>query len=1074
MRFRRVTAIGLVVALLVLGVVLLGRTGELGPESAARQEGLVQLLAPGRAVADFSDDPDFPLFAEGVIDEQTYLMLRDEQVAQLHGIPHTFAYNARTLAIQQMEQQEAALRGAELLMPTWVEMGPAPIPNGQTTSVSTPVSGRTIAIAIHPTDPDIVYVGTAQGGLYRTLDGGTTWTQLMDNALSLAIGAVAIAPSNPSTVFVGTGESHSSCDSFFGVGVYRITNADTSPLVEGPFNLDGGANDVFTGRAISRILVHPADANTIFVGSYSGIGGIGCAAPVAPPSAGLFRSTNALSGSPTFSKLTVATDNGGNNRVTDMIFEPGTPATMLVGIRAFTGPSGGGIYRTTNALDPSPTFSKTLDVNDTRIEFAINKVGATVTVIAATGESSGTLRRSTDGGVTWPATLPSATGFCGGQCWYDIGLAMDPANANVIYVGGASNSGAARVLAKTTNGSTFTDIDTGLHADTHAIVLAPSNANILYVGSDGGIWRSTNAGGNFTSLNNSQFSATQFQSVALHPVHPTFMIGGTQDNGTECLGVCGSNVDPNAWIRADFGDGGFALIDQNATNTTLVTMYHTYFNIQGAMGYAKVTATASAQDNGWTLYGCGFAGSIPNGFDCTDLVNFYAPMALGPGNPNTAYFGSNVLYRSANGGVTMSVVSQDPFDAAAGANGRVSAIGISPQNDSVRIVGLRNGKVFATTTGSTTLANVTPAGAPAAYVGRVVIDPNDSNTAYIAYAGFGVPAGQHVWKTTNLAGGAGTWVAAGSGIPDVPISAFVVDPADANILYAGTDIGVYQSTNGGTSWAPYGTGLPRVAVFDMAIHNGARKLRIATHGRGIWEIDLGNAAPNINQLSKTAAAGGPLVPSVTLTYTVQVVNSGGLTGTAVVTDTFPAGLSSPTCVGYDAAAGYNNTGDLQDTVDIPGFDQATYVCTTQVDSPVLDVSTTVTPTTVDAGETVTYTIVVTNVGNVDLTGVTVADPDIPAGNCDTNPTTPFTLVSGEVKTFVCPVVADSSVTNTTTATGMMTITNTATVSGTSAILVDSAVVDVTATATDQASVTVSGSTVYLPLIRREGAAAVPW
>jgi hypothetical protein len=550
----------------------------------------------------------------------------------------------------------------------------------------------------------------------------------MDNALSLAIGAVAIAPSSPSTVFVGTGESHASCDSFFGVGVYRITNADSAnPTISGPFNQDNGATDIFSNRAISRILVHPADPDIVFVGTYSGIGGIGCAAPVNPPPAGVYRSDNALSGSPSFEKLVVAIDNMGSNRVTDLIFEPGNPETMLVGVYALSSASGGGIYRTTNSTSPVALFTKTLDVSSTRIEFAINKVGSTVTVLAATGESNGLLRRSTDGGQSWPATLPGATGFCGGQCWYDIGLAMDPDDADIIYVGGATNSGTARILIKSTDGSTFTMIDQGLHPDTHDIRLAPSNSSIVYVAGDGGIWRSDNAGGSFTSLNNTDFSATQFQSLALHPTDPNFMIGGTQDNGTECLGVCGPNT----------------LIDQNATDTTNVTMYHTYFNVQGAMAYAKVTNSGNAQDNGWTRYGCGFAGSIPNGFDCTDLVNFYAPMALGPGNPNTVYFGSDVLYRSSDAGVTMSVVSQDPIDGPLVS--RVSAIGISPQNDNVRLVGLRNGKVFATTTGSSSLTDVTPVGAPGVYVGRVVIDPNNSNTAYIAYAGFGVAAGANVW-----------------------------------------------------------------------------------------------------------------------------------------------------------------------------------------------------------------------------------------------------------------------------------------------------------------------------------------
>src|SRR5205814_6167649 len=120
--------------------------------------------------------------------------------------------------------------------PAWTALGPAPIPLGQTFGgVEVPVSGRISAIAVHPTNPSIVYVGAAQGGVYRSLDGGATWTPLMDNALTLAIGAIAIDPLNPSTVFVGTGEGDRSLDSFFGVGLYRIDNADTNPVLSGPF-----------------------------------------------------------------------------------------------------------------------------------------------------------------------------------------------------------------------------------------------------------------------------------------------------------------------------------------------------------------------------------------------------------------------------------------------------------------------------------------------------------------------------------------------------------------------------------------------------------------------------------------------------------------------------------------------------------------------------------------------------------------------------------------------------------------------------------------------------------------------
>ena len=178
--------------------------------------------------------------------------------------------------------------------PAWTPLGPAPIPNGQTDPTEVAVSGRVTAIAVDPASDMIVYVGTAQGGLYRSLDGGANWTALMDSAQSLAIGAITIDPLNHDTVFVGTGEGNLSGDSFFGVGLYIIRNASTvSPVLSGPFN-SNGTSDVFTGRAITRILVNPADDNKILVSTASGVSGLSSESFSTLPQRGVYLSANAL------------------------------------------------------------------------------------------------------------------------------------------------------------------------------------------------------------------------------------------------------------------------------------------------------------------------------------------------------------------------------------------------------------------------------------------------------------------------------------------------------------------------------------------------------------------------------------------------------------------------------------------------------------------------------------------------------------------------------------------------------------------------------------------------------------
>ena len=772
-----------------------------------------------------AQEPDLPPGATA--DKGEYLRDREEHIGLLRGLD-TAKRDSRYKAIKQIEldEKQLAQRRSELNEPlpaTWVPLGPAPIP----ISASTSYSGRVSAIAVHPSNPNIVYVGTAQGGLYRSINGGATWISLLDSALSLSIGSVAIAPSDPTTVFVGTGEAALSSDSFFGVGIYRITNADTAPVISGPLNQNSSGTDIFTGRSVSEIIVHPSNPNILFATSANGIGGIGGSTIGAIlPNAGVYRTTNAMTASPTFEKLTIQGTLGESRSAIDAVIEPDNPNRLIITIVGSG--NDGGVYLTTNALDAAPAFTRTLTTGDGtnlgRAELAINKFGGVVTIYAATGTANGTLFKSVDGGASFVQAI--ANNFCNPQCFYDIAVAVDPTDANKVYLGGSPTL----VFGRSINGGmSFTNSSSGLHVDTQAFAIAPSDPNIMYFGSDGGIWKTTNLSATpipWTTLNNTSFSATQFMSIALHPVDRHYLLGGTQDNGTEFL-----EPDGLTWVRSDGGDGGFAVIDKNSLSPTNITAaYHTYFNrMNSQIGFNRAVTTDPNGDPIWAGFlGCGGAA---NGINCADSVLFYAPMVGGPGNPNTLYFGTNRLYRSINRGTTMTDVSGT-------LPARVSAISISPQNDDIRLVGTQTGRIFVSTTAAATAMTDITGSIPARYVGRVAIDPNDSNTAYVALNGYGLSSGQHVWKTTNLTTATPTWIAAGNGIPDVPVNAFVVDPANSQQLFAGTDIGVFRSTDGGANWIPFSDNLPRVAVFGMELQPTHRVLRIATHGRGIWEYNL--------------------------------------------------------------------------------------------------------------------------------------------------------------------------------------------------------------------------------------------
>lgn len=884
----------------------------------------------------------------GRIDREKYLRLRDEYVARRRGIEpgKPFDVSARGRAIEQMQRQEKGRLIESILNSgapppegadaAWTAIGPVTIPNGQAlNNGNIAVTGRVTAIAVDQSNASKIYLGTAQGGVWRSLDGGTTWTSIFDNAQTMAIGALALAPSDTTKLYVGTGEFNSCGDCFFGVGLYRIDNVDTTPTLVGPINptetIGNLTYGVFTGRGITKILVHPTDPATIFVSTARGISGAGANSLGLVPAIatrGVYRSTNAASAadSVTFQKLTVTTDNSpdspgtGNEDIPDMVLEPGNPNNLLVtAIGPFGSGLASGIYRST-AATTTAGFTRVLSLpNNARASFAINKIGSTVTVYAATSETptntngcstteSGALRKSTDGGATWSGQLTGGGGFCGSQCDYDMPIAVNPNDANEIYLGGDARNDpntCSDGMKKSTNGGvTFSRDDNGLHADSHALVYDGAGATI-FTGNDGGVWKrssSSSAGASWTNLNKTSLNTLQFQGIAVHPLDRNLMIGGTQDNGTEFQQTTTGN-----WRNAEGGDGGYALIDQSATDTTNVTMYHTFFNSTGEqIGFDRTFLTSClSQKDSWEFRGFGSLDSTTscdgtrfgatNGLNSGDNVLFYAPMALGPGAPNTLYFGTDRLYRSTDRGDTMTVVSQAPINSSAcgslGAPCPISSMAIWPQGDNVRMVGMASGDVWATSTGSSTLVNITsasfptnPNGSTNKFIGRVLIDPNNKNVGYVAFS-FYAAAGQGIWKITNLVAASGSspavpnWTVAGNGIPSIPINALAIDPANSNVLYGGTDIGVYSSTDGGANWAPFGTGLPRSAVFDLAIQPSNRILRAGTHGRGVWEIPL--IAPGVSTVQFQGAA-SQSVTEGQLSMTVTITRSGDISFPASV------------------------------------------------------------------------------------------------------------------------------------------------------------------------------------------------
>jgi len=743
------------------------------------------------------------------VTEQDRPALRARWFYEQRAYPQTFIQpGARLRAWMSVEAQREEGPQTAALGSSWTAIGPAPTNNGQTYGTpKVPVTGRVTALAPHPTNPNILYLGAAQGGVWKTtnaLSPSPIWTPLTDQQASLAVGAIAVDPNNGDIIYVGTGESNYSCDSYFGAGILKSTNGGAT------WSLLGAAQ--FDSRSISRIAINPSNTQEIWVSSTSGIGGVGCdRAPTGAPDLGLYRSTN---GGASFSPILTGVG------ATDVLLDPNNPGNVFAAFVSL------GIYRklsTDSSFTQLTSGLPSSNFGDIRLAASASQPGV---FYAAFARNNGEVYRTTNYGATW-SRLPALDGFCGGQCNYDMTIDVDPVNGNYIYLGGsANNTNSGGSLYRSSNGGTsMVDISTGsgtggLHADTHAFAFLPSDHNTIFTGNDGGVWRSTNNGTTWQHMN-TNLAITQFTGVALHPTNPLLAIGGTQDNGTQKYS--GSN----AWSRIDFGDGGFAAIDQSNP----LYMYHTYFNLAGVfIGLARSDDGGTSVDL-WTVKNIGI--------NQNDRVLFYAPFTLDPNNQATVYFGTHRLYRSTNRGDTFSPISGDLTrgNLSDGRRHAISAIAVAPSNSQTIYVGTSDGKIQRTNNGGSAWTDVS-AGIPDRFVSRLAVHPSITSTVYATVSGFG---SGHVWKSTT---GGNTWTNVSDSLPDIPVNAIVLDTTDPTNVYIGTDLGVWRSTTGGGGWVHLTNGMPNVAVFDLKFNPTTNVLLAATHGRSVFQLnESGSGSP---------------------------------------------------------------------------------------------------------------------------------------------------------------------------------------------------------------------------------------
>ena len=445
--------------------------------------------------------------------------------------------------------EETLLTPATLGASNWIELGPTAIPNGQTYGgTRVIVTGRVTEIVQHPTDASIIYVATSRGGVWKTEDAGVTWTPKSDNEASLAIGALAVAPSNPHVLYAGTGEG----DIYFYTSQYPLSSLNASYNGAGILrSTDGGdswtlqGTPTFTGACFFRVAVDPTNPDVAYVAT----------------NLGLHRTKN---GGGTWTQLTggLPAISGTVIACTDIVVDP---TNKDIAYAAFWG---SGVYKTTNATAASPAWTKlaggfpTTDLS--RISLAVSPT-APARVYALVANASDGLRgfyTSGNSGGTWTA-VAAANGVVDVYGAYTSNVAVDISTPNIVYLSGVE------LYKAVLTGSTWavTNVGTAIHPDNHAFASHPTDHLTVYAGSDGGIYKSTDGGATWSDLINEGLAITQFEFIGQHPTSDAYVIGGTQDNGTEIF------RNHPAFYHSDDGDGGMAGVDAADPKNVLHTYY---------------------------------------------------------------------------------------------------------------------------------------------------------------------------------------------------------------------------------------------------------------------------------------------------------------------------------------------------------------------------------------------------------------------------------------------------------------------------------------------------------------------
>lgn len=659
------------------------------------------------------------------------------------------------------------------------------------------IGGRITAIGSHESTPQLVYIGAADGGVWKSTDSGVSWSPIFDGVGSQSIGALTVAPYNADVIVVGTGEANASGDSYDGDGVYRSNDGGESWF---PLGLE-------QTRRIGRIALDPIDISRMYVAA---------AGPLFTKDGnrGIYRTTNLGN---TWERTLFVSD---STSAIDVVVEPGNPANVYAAMwerlrRPYDRSVGGvtsGIYKST---DYGATWS--LLTNGLPSGSNVGRIGLSAsvsspgTLVAIYADDPGFflgLYKSTNGGASWNQMNDGAlSGLYSSFGWYFGNVRIDPTDVNRIFCLGVP-------LYRTTNGgNSWSSVGGSVHVDHHALWIDPLDNTRVYNGNDGGAFRSQNGGSAWTESFN--LPITQFYAIAVDFQNPTNRrYGGTQDNGT--MRTTTGSLDD--WDVIYGGDGFYCLIDP--TNSNVIYAEYQY----GGLG-------KSTNDGG------SFSGAT-SGINSGDRRNWSTPVQMDPNNPQVLYYGTYRVYRSANGASSWSAISGDLTNGPSPGGltyGTITTIAVAESDPSTIYAGTDDGNVSVTTNLGGSWTNVSGS-LPERWVTRVAVDPNNDAIGYVTFSGYREDEFMpHVFRTTNHGA---SWTDISGNLPEAPVNEIVIDPASTSTLIVGTDVGVYISYDLGANWTPLGYGLPDAVMSDLVFDPTNRTLYGGTHGRSILAIDV--------------------------------------------------------------------------------------------------------------------------------------------------------------------------------------------------------------------------------------------